>query len=424
MSARRLLPVPSGEPMRPPPLRPKPVRRPPVARIVVLAAALLAAGLGLTPAANAAGPLTFGPAEPAFANLPAFISDSSNVPCYPEILLDDLPLLAFPVQYPNNAPHEFAYYDLRTPVMAIEGGGFAKFRLTIQGFGLEAGGTPIIRNFVRLTVVGAPEGTYGVLDDPSGALTGTTFDMEGKRAVVEVMALTPNATHLDDIAAGPITDLSIRTGTFTMVRNGAVVATATLDDFIGCAAEGPPVAGADPAPQAVFTFACGGLRCAFDGRLSTYGLDASLATRMWWFDDGTGATSPSLVHTFPAAGTYQVSLNVTTSLGLWSNVTQEVFVNDGSLPQPPGAAGPAATFEGVRTNNFLGILVDPTGPATVTGVSVSINGGLPEPLQQVNALEWRALSPPRNVLVVFHATLSDSTQATSETWVWPSFKPG
>lgn len=388
--------------------------------ILLLAALLVTAGLAIVPTSSAAGALSFGPPEPAFGNLPAYIMDASGVRCYPEFLPEELPSGAFPVSYPDNIGDEFAYFDFRAPVLAVEGGGTAKFRLTIQGFGTEPGGVPIIRNFVRLTLDGVPPGTYGVLDDPSGAMAGTTFVVEGRRTVVEIVNLTANAQDLESVRFGPITDITSRTGAFTLVRGGAVVASAPLDDFVGCQDALPPVAAGRSEPSATFSFACGGLRCALDSRASSASLGATVASHAWAFGDMTMGEGDHVVHAFPAAGSYDVTLNVTDSAGRWAVATQRVFVNDGSLPPPPGSEPPAATFTGVRTNNFLGVLVD--GP--VAAVGALINGEDPRPMQHVSGNEWRDVAPARNSLVQFRATLTDGRTVDSDTFVWPSFERG
>ena len=82
----------------------------------------------------------------------------------------------------------------------------------------------------------------------------------------------------------------------------------------------PPVAVLSPP-------ACTGLVCNFSSASSTDPNVGDVLTRLWVWGDGTAnSTTTSLAHTFPAAGTYTVSLTVTDGWGDATTVTLPVTV--------------------------------------------------------------------------------------------------
>jgi hypothetical protein len=332
----------------------------------------------------------------------------------------DLPDPAAPARYPDNIPGEFAYNDLGTPVSAVQGGGTLRFRDTLQAFGLGPGETPIIRNFARLTLRGVPPGTYGVLDDPQGTFEGTTFVVAEDRAVVELLFTSPNATSLEGVLDGPVQDLGIRAGPLVLARDGVVVADVVADDFVGCADAPPDTAPPAARPQAAFESACGFLRCAFDGRTSFPTAGHALASWDWSFGDGGTGQGPKLVHPFPATGSYVVTLTVRDDTGATSTLSRTVDASSEG-DAPPGAGPPRVRFEGVRTNNFLGVLVTPG--ADVSAVRFTVDGGPLQPMGRVSSDEWRAAAPARNVVVQLHATHPDGTTTSSGRYLWPSWQP-
>ena len=96
------------------------------------------------------------------------------------------------------------------------------------------------------------------------------------------------------------------------------------------------------APTAAFTQVCTGLSCVFtDGSTDS---DGTIASRNWTFESGTPATSSDAAPTvtFPAAGTYPVTLNVTDNEGATDETpaSQEVTVTDGTTNN----VAPVASF--------------------------------------------------------------------------------
>ncbi|MET0839768.1 MAG: PKD domain-containing protein, partial [Marmoricola sp.] len=83
--------------------------------------------------------------------------------------------------------------------------------------------------------------------------------------------------------------------------------------------------GPSAAPTAAYTQTCTSLSCTFDSSGSTTS-SGTITGRSWTFGDGTTSTEANPVHAFPATGTYQVGLTVTTSKGLSNTVTKTVQV--------------------------------------------------------------------------------------------------
>ena len=99
-------------------------------------------------------------------------------------------------------------------------------------------------------------------------------------------------------------------------------------------------------PQAAFTYMplqiYGGMSVTFDASSSSAeGPNVTITQYEWTINDPnnpvhTIQTSPTLIHSFTASGTYVAQLNVTNSVGLWSTTSKPVVV----LPD----YGPTANF--------------------------------------------------------------------------------
>jgi lysophospholipase L1-like esterase len=87
--------------------------------------------------------------------------------------------------------------------------------------------------------------------------------------------------------------------------------------------------GAPPAnqsPTASFTYACTELACTFDGSGSSDG-DGTVVAYAWTFGADGSASGSQPGHTFSAAGTYGVTLQVTDDDGATGSTTQQVTVS-------------------------------------------------------------------------------------------------
>ncbi len=99
----------------------------------------------------------------------------------------------------------------------------------------------------------------------------------------------------------------------------------SMDHDVQVTAPPPP----NQEPTAAFKFDCGGLECSFDSGESD-DPDGDIAAWSWDFQ-GTGISNQEKPnHTFPAAGTYNVSLTVTDDDGATGVVTHQVTVTDPS----------------------------------------------------------------------------------------------
>lgn len=82
-------------------------------------------------------------------------------------------------------------------------------------------------------------------------------------------------------------------------------------------------AGIQERPVAGFTTAIVGLQVTFT---STATDDGSVASTAWDFGDGATSAVASPVHTYPAAGTYDVTMTVTDNNGATDTVYAQVTV--------------------------------------------------------------------------------------------------
>jgi PKD repeat protein len=105
------------------------------------------------------------------------------------------------------------------------------------------------------------------------------------------------------------------------------------------------------APVASFTNTCTDLACSFTD--TSTDSDGTIASRSWNFGDGGTSTAANPAHTFPAAGTYTVSLTVTDNAGATATTSKAVTVSSSSDPDPstPTLANGVATSD---TNGAAG----------------------------------------------------------------------
>ena len=110
-------------------------------------------------------------------------------------------------------------------------------------------------------------------------------------------------------------------------------------------------------PTADFTADCGTLSCAFDGGLSA-APGSSVTSYEWDFDGdgGTDAIGESVTHTFDSAGTYDVTLTVTTADGETATTERTVTVVE---PQP--AVNPGENTTGLAYSYYEAEPIDDLG---------------------------------------------------------------
>lgn len=88
--------------------------------------------------------------------------------------------------------------------------------------------------------------------------------------------------------------------------------------------------GNNSAPAASFNHACSELSCSFDASGSSDS-DGSIASYDWDLGDGTTANGVTTSHTYPAAGTYSVTLTVTDDQGATSSTSQDIAVSSSAI---------------------------------------------------------------------------------------------
>jgi PKD repeat protein len=93
------------------------------------------------------------------------------------------------------------------------------------------------------------------------------------------------------------------------------------------------------APTANFAFSCADLACTFTSTSTDQDVGDAIAAYGWTFGDAAPtATTAAPVHTFTAAGAYDVNLTVTDRSGATSNLTRRVTVAAAPAPAAPHAS--------------------------------------------------------------------------------------
>jgi len=108
---------------------------------------------------------------------------------------------------------------------------------------------------------------------------------------------------------------------------GPFTVTLTVTDDDGASSSRTITVSPDAAPVALIEATCSGRECTFDGSASTDGGDV-LTDYTWDLGDGSTATGPQVLHTFEAAGTYDVSLTVQDDEGNQASTPATVTVAD------------------------------------------------------------------------------------------------
>lgn len=118
-----------------------------------------------------------------------------------------------------------------------------------------------------------------------------------------------------------------------------------------------------------------------DGSTSVSTLMVSKDNYAWDFGDGTTATGPSVVHSYPASGNYPVKLTVTDRGGNKATVTQTIQVlgaNGQPVPAPtPPSGGSGSGSHGTPALQIhLQLLPQSLGAVLRSGVSVRVKSNL------------------------------------------------
>src|SRR6266702_4313967 len=186
--------------------------------------------------------------------------------------------------------------------------------------------------------------------DPDGTIAGYSWNFGDGSPVVT----TQNPSHSYGAA-----------GTYTV--------TLTVTDNLGATnsrSQNVTVTAANQPPVANFTSSCSALTCNFTSTSSDP--DGSIAAYSWNFGDGSPAvTTPNPSHTYGAAGTYTVTLQVTDNQGATNSSSQSVTVTAANQP-------PIASFTqscSALTCNFTSTSSDPEG--TIAAYSWDFGDGTP-----------------------------------------------
>lgn len=204
----------------------------------------------------------------------------------------------------------------------------------------------------------------------------------------------------------------LHTATLEVLDSLGAVSTTTVTISVGPTLNEPPTA--------AFAWSCVGLTCTF--RDSSTDTDGTLTAWNWRFGDGFVELVPDpLPHTYPAAGSYQVSLTVRDDVGATATTTRVVTVTadgqptsvhvgdlDGSARALTGGSWQAAVVVTVHDD-----FERPVGGATVTGrwsrgtrgltSCVTNSGGICQLVAKAGA---QASSASLRVSTVAHATLA------------------
>ncbi len=157
---------------------------------------------------------------------------------------------------------------------------------------------------------------------------------------VSCAALTCQFTDLSVDSGGVITSWhwTFGDGTFDTIQNpahtygapGSYVVELGVRDTAGLTDTATRVVmvgtGVNQPPFAFFDFNCVLLTCQFTDLSSDS--DGVIVQRLWFFGDGTSDTLPNPIHTYGAAGTYNVTLVVTDNGGAEDTAFRAVTVSD------------------------------------------------------------------------------------------------
>jgi PKD repeat protein len=228
--------------------------------------------------------------------------------------------------------------------------------------------------------------------DKSGDNTGWTLpaDVTGRAQTVgsgsgRIVASLAEAVTMTPGAVGPKTATAAGAANKKAIMWSIVVA--------------PDTSAPNLPPTVSFTRDCNGLTCSFDGTGSS-DPDGTIASYSWAFGDGGSSSSATPTHTFPAAGTYDVTLTVTDDSGASNSTTSSVTV-------APAAAVPVA-FRAANGTDANATQVNVTVPGSVQAGDVLVL------IATLNNTDATVTGPAGWTLV----DSVSSTSITMQSYVW------
>ncbi len=142
-----------------------------------------------------------------------------------------------------------------------------------------------------------------------------------------------------------------------------------------------PVPNVDPTAE-IDAPVCTDLACTFDAT-GSIDPDGVISTYTWDFGDGDDGTGPTPQHTFPATGTYQVTLTVTDNRGGTDTNTLNITVARPAIEEAPAVeaelAGPISATPVAPPPDSDGDGVADAQDSCPIGYGVAAHGGCPPP---------------------------------------------
>lgn len=183
----------------------------------------------------------------------------------------------------------------------------------------------VSEHYLQGTGVAAPTAAFTfTTDELDVSVNGSTSSAPPGRTITSY-----NWNWGDNTSAG-----SGVTATHHYANGGTYTVTLTVTDNLGLTAstsKSVTVAPPHANPTAAFSTQANGMSVSFDGTQSTAADGATITSYSWNFDDGGTSTQSQPTHVYAAAGTYDVTLTVTDSLGASGSLTKPVTVTEASV---------------------------------------------------------------------------------------------